>query len=182
MHLRTDEIIAGLTRVDASPRDNGTLEMIVRRPAVGEREVIETGELDPAVGLIGDTWRRRMRKGAVDLDTQLTLMNSRFIDLIAQNKSRWALAGDQLFVDLNLSRANLPPGTRLDIGAAILEVTAEPHTGCAKFVSRFGRDAMTLVNSALGEDRQLRGIYAKVAQGGVVRVGDVVSKRGVWRV
>ena len=91
---------------------------------------------------------------------------------MAQDRSRWHLAGDQLYVDLDLSEANLPPGTRLSIGSAVIEVTAEPHTGCSKFVERFGLDAMKFVNSRERKDLHLRGINARVVRPGVLRVGD----------
>jgi MOSC domain-containing protein YiiM len=103
-------------------------------------------------------------------------MNARVIALIAQDEDRWPLAGDQLFVDLDLSKTNLPAGTRLALGSAVIEVTAEPHTGCRKFVDRFGLDAMQFVNSEAGRRLQLRGINAKVVQGGTIRVGDLVRK------
>jgi hypothetical protein len=179
-HLGAEELLTGLARVKDSPSVNGTLELIVRRPSSGSREVLDVGELDPAAGLVGDRWSKRAGTGATDevrdVDTQLTLMNSRFIALVAQDKSRWPLAGDQLFVDFDLSRANVPAGTRLRLGSAVLEITAEPHTGCSKFVQRFGLDATKLVNSPLGRELQLRGVNAKVVEAGVIRTGDVVAK------
>jgi hypothetical protein len=164
----------------ASPQNEGVLEMIVRRPRTGVREVLEEGELDAAHGLVGDTWRfrrgSRTDDGSPHPDMQLTLMNSRVISLIAQDEARWPLAGDQLYVDLDLTTDNLPPGTRLGIGTAIIEVTAQPHTGCGHFVARFGVDAMKVVNSPQGRRLHLRGIYARVVRPGVVHVGDRVSK------
>jgi len=142
--------------------------------------VLATGELDVAQGLVGDTWRVRSSTRTADRsahpDMQLNLMNARVIALIAQEKARWPLAGDQLFVDLDLAGGNLPPWTKLGIGTAIIQVTDQPHTGCAKFVSRFGVDAMKFVNSPLGRSLNLRGINAKVVQPGVIRVGDTVRK------
>jgi hypothetical protein len=179
-HKTAKELAAALDMIRESPRDVGTLEMIVRRPEVGVREVLEEGVLDAASGLVGDTWHRRKSKRTADgsphPDMQINIMSSRVVQLVAQDRSRWPLAGDQLFVDLDLSAANLPPGTRLAIGTAILEVTAEPHTGCSKFVERFGVDAMTFVNSPLGRELQLRGINARVVQAGTIRVGDQVRK------
>ena len=179
-HLTREELEAGLGAIRQSPADRGTLELIVRRPAVGEREVLEEGALDTVEGLVGDTWRTRThprrRDGTPHPDTQINLMNSRTAALVAGDRARWALAGDQLFVDLDLSVANLPPGTRLAIGGAVLEVTAEPHTGCAKFVSRFGVDAMKFVNSPVGRQLNLRGINARVAVSGRIRTGDAVVK------
>jgi MOSC domain-containing protein YiiM len=95
---------------------------------------------------------------------------------VAQSRDRWALAGDQLFIDMDLSAGNLPPGTRLALGSAVVEITALPHTGCGKFVSRFGVDAMKFVNSAMGRELHLRGVNARVVQPGTIRVGDVVRK------
>ena len=179
-HLTKQELEAGLDHIRRSPREASVLELIVRRPQTNEREVLAEGELDLAVGLVGDSWSRRgssrTADGSPHPDMQLNVMNARVIALLAQNKDRWPLAGDQLFVDLDLSADNLPPGTRLAIGEAIIEVTAEPHTGCQKFVERFGGDAMKFVNSAVGRELHLRGINAKVAQPGPIRVGDTVKK------
>jgi MOSC domain-containing protein YiiM len=158
------------------------LDLIVRRPAIDQREILEVGELDPLVGLVGDNWGTRgsskTADGSAHPAKQLTLMNSRVIALVAGDKARWPLAGDQLFVDFDLSQVNLPPGTELEIGSAVIEVTDQPHTGCEKFVARFGVDAVQFVNSAVGRDLQLRGINARVIRAGTIRVGDVVKKRG----
>lgn len=173
-HLSTAELEAGLGEIRRSPKDEGILEMIVCRPQVDERKVLEEGELDLVEGLVGDSWRSR--GGADYPDTQLNVMNSRVIALVAQARERWQLAGDQLFIDLDLSADNLPPGTRLAVGSAIIEVTPEPHNGCRKFVSRFGFEAMEFVNSDLGKQLHLRGINAKVVQPGTIRVGSSVKK------
>lgn len=179
-HLTTAEIEAGMGDVLRSPKDNGVLRMIVRRPVVNAREVLDEGELNAEVGLVGDTWNvrssRRTPDGSPHPDMQLNVMNARIIALLAQNEARWPLAGDQLFIDLDLSSANLPPGTRLAIGSAVIEITPQPHTGCEKFVERFGRDAMHYVNSPEGRTQRLRGLNAKVIRPGRVRVGDVVRK------
>ena len=179
-HLTTDELHAGLDEIRRSPKDEGVLELIVRRPSVGEREVLDEGRLDVTEGLVGDTWiargSRRSNDGLAHPDMQLNIMNSRVIALVAQERERWHLAGDQLFMDLDLSVENLPPGTRLALGSAVIEVTPEPHTGCQKFVARFGLDAMMFVNSPLGRQLNLRGINAKVVQPGTIRVRDVAKK------
>jgi hypothetical protein len=178
--LSMAELEAGLDEIRRSPKDHGALALIVRRPQVGEREVLREGQLDRTVGLVGDNWvergSSRSADGKAHPDMQLNIMNTRVIELVAHEKERWHLAGDQLFLDLDLSKENLPAGTRLALGSAILEVTAEPHTGCQKFVSRFGADAMKFVNSPVGKALCLRGINAKVVQPGIIRVGDVAKK------
>jgi MOSC domain-containing protein YiiM len=178
-HLTREELETGLSEL-TSPRDNGLLELIVRRPRVGEREVLPTGTLDVREGLVGDSWIARGSSKTPDKkahpDMQVNVMNSRVIQLIAQQKERWPLAGDQLFVDLDLSDGNLPPGTRLTIGSAVIEITSLPHTGCAKFVERFGVDAMKFVNSPSGRALRLRGLNARVVQPGTIRVGDSIVK------
>ncbi len=179
-HLTTAELEAGLEAIRQSPKDAGILRLIVRRPQEDEREVLPTGELDLMEGLIGDTWKTRgssrTADGSSHPDMQLNIMNSRVAALVAQDDERWQLAGDQLYIDLDLSGENLPPGTRLAIGSAIIEVTAQPHTGCRKFVERFGLNAMKFVNSTIGKQLHLRGINAKVAQAGVIRAGDLAQK------
>jgi hypothetical protein len=179
-HLTTSELEAGLADVHRSPKDRGVLEMIVRRPQVGEREILDEGQLDLSDGLVGDSWKTRSSKRTADgsphPDMQLNLINTRLVALVAQDRGRWHLAGDQLYVDLDLSAGNLPPGTRLAIGTAVIEVTAEPHTGCAKFRARFGVDASQLVNSPEGRRLRLRGINARVVESGAIRVGDRARK------
>ena len=179
-HSTTEELEAGLDEIRRSPKDEGVLELIVRRPGVNDRQVLTEGELDLDEGLVGDSWKRRSSKttpdGSPNPLMQLNVMNARVIALVAQEKSRWQLAGDQLFLDLDLSAENLPAGTRLSLGSAVIEVTPPPHLGCQKFVARFGWEAMRFVNSPLGRELHLRGINAKVVQAGVIRVGDVARK------
>lgn len=179
-HLTTAELEAGLDSIRRSPKDEGAIAMIVRRPQVDAREVLEEGELDLAEGLLGDTWKvrgsSRTPDGSAHPDMQLNIINARVIALLAREKDRWPLAGDQLFIDLDVSSENLPPGTRLALGAAVIEVTDQPHTGCKKFAARFGLDALKFVNSPLGRQLRLRGVNARVTKPGVIRVGDLVKK------
>lgn len=182
-HRTAQELLAFLPRLDATPKDVGTVRLVVRRPAVGQREVLEHGELDPAVGLVGDNWgargSRRTDDGSAHPDMQLNVINHRLVEFVAQDPEREALAGDQLFLDLDLSHENLPAWSRLAFGepgdgGAVIEVTDQPHNGCAKFISRFGKDAMTFVNGPEGKPRRLRGLCARVVQPGAVRPGDRV--------
>lgn len=178
-HLTKAQLEAGLEHIRQSPKDNGEVQMIVRRPQVNSREVLTEAQLDPVVGLVGDNWlskgSRSTADGSAHPEMQLNIMNARVIALVAQDKERWPLAGDQLYIDLDLGAENLPAGTRLAIGSAIVEVTSEPHTGCHKFKARFGRDAMKFVNAS--QELHFRGINAKVVQAGTVRVGDRAKKR-----
>jgi hypothetical protein len=179
-HLTASELEAGLDEIARSPKGRGVVEMIVRRPRVGDREILQEGQLDLVEGLVGDSWQRRSSKrtndGTPHPDMQLNLMSSRVVALVSQDKARWPLAGDQLFVDFDLSEPNVPAGTRLAIGSAVIEVTAEPHTGCAKFVERFGLDAMQFVNAPKHQALHLRGINARVVRPGALRVGDTITK------
>jgi hypothetical protein len=176
------ELEAGLDDVRASPSDEGILELIVARPAVGERAVLDVGALSLEVGLVGDTWDQRSSTrtpdGGPHPDMQLNLINARLSALIAAEGTpeHRVLAGDQLHVDLDLSERNLPAGTRLGIGGAIIEITDQPHTGCAKFAERFGPEALRFVNVGAGKELRLRGINAKVVQAGTIAVGDLVKK------
>jgi len=180
MHLTMTELEEGMEYIRQSPKDNGTLKLIVQRPNIDEREVIREGELDISEGLAGDSWKARGNKhsadGSANINAQITIMNARTIAVLAQSEERWSLAGDQLYIDMDLSDENLPPGTRLALGTAVVEVSAVPHTGCNKFSSRFGVDAMKFVNSPEGKRLHLRGINTKVIQGGTIRIGDTVRK------
>jgi hypothetical protein len=181
-HLDAAALQAGLGHVRESPPDHGTVEMIVRRPAVDEREVLAVGTLDADSGLAGDTWRvrgsSRTPDGSAHPGMQLTVINSRAALLVAQDPDRRMLAGDQLYVDLDLSPVNLPAGTRLAVGSAVIEVSEEPHLGCAKFAARFGVEALRFVNSRTGRGLRLRGLNARILTSGTVRPGDRVSKLG----
>lgn len=179
-HLTLAELEAGLDEIKKSPKDKGVLELIVIRPKTNEREILESGELDTKIGLVGDNWRTKKSWATVDKkphpEMQINIMNSRAIALIAQTKDRWQLAGDQFYVDLDLSEENLPPKSRLQIGSAIIEITEVPHNGCIKFIKRFGREANKFVNSKLGKQLHLRGLNAKVIKNGTVKTGDIIKK------
>lgn len=171
-HLSTAELEAGLDHIKQSPSDGGTLHMIVVRPAANERVMLDVCDVSPEQAVHGDRWFTM----SASADISVTLMNTRAAMLIAQDEARWPLAGDQLYVDFDLSEDNLPPGTQVHIGTAVFEITKKPHTGCAKFSARFGPDALAFVNSPEGKRLHLRGIYAKVVQAGVVRAGDAIRK------
>jgi len=173
-HRTMSELAAGLAEVLASPKDAGRLAAIVARPSTGRRRSLDAAGVSLAGGLEGDRWIASA--AASDPDTQICVMNARAIALIAGPPEAWAPAGDNLFLDMDLSPENLPPGRRLALGTAVLEITAVPHTGCAKFVARFGRDACAFVNTGAGKANRLRGIYARVVTDGRVAVGDLARK------
>ena len=179
-HPTLEQLQSALPDILDSPTNQGTVEMITRRPKVGERDILQRGDLDDERGLIGDTWEQRGNSstpdGSADPDAQLTIINSRLVDAVAGSKYRWHLAGDQLVIDIDLSHDNLPPGTKLSIGSAIVELTAAPHTGCAKFMSRFGKDALRFVSGKEAMRQRRRGANAKIVKSGTVRVGDVATK------
>jgi len=179
-HLTRDELMAGLPEILAAPQDEGILRAIVIRPTKGERIERDSNEMSFAQGMHGDHWANGCWKTTADgkphPDVQICIMNARCIQLIAQDHANWARAGDNLFIDMDLTPRNTPPGTRLRIGAAIIEVTDTPHNGCAAFIERYGRDACVFVNMGEGGRLRLRGIYARVVQDGRVSVGDKVVK------
>jgi hypothetical protein len=180
-HASSEELEAGLPLVRSAPADAGVVRLIVRRPARDEREVLDEARLTPGEGLVGDDWVRRGSRGGSAPPAryaQLTIMNARFAELICgdPDPAAWAAAGDQLYVDLDLSVATQPPGTRLALGDAIVELSGEPHTGCAKFSARFGPDALRVANSAEGRALRLRGANASVVRAGTVRTGDTVRR------
>ncbi len=179
-HLNIKQLDAGLDHIRRSPADVGRLMMIVRRPDVDRREVVTEGKLDVADGLVGDTWKDRgstsTPDGGANPEAQVTIINSRALDLMAQSEDRWQLSGDQLVIDIDMSMENLPPGTHLSIGSAVIEISEKPHTGCVKFAGRFGNDALRFVSTPMGRDMRLRGVNTRVVQSGTVRAGDTVEK------
>ena len=178
-HLTTEQLEAGLEHIRQSPADGGSLLMIVRRPDTDEREVVKEAALDVDVGLVGDNWKTRgsprTPDGKASPEAQITMINSRLLALLAQSEERWPLAGDQLVIDMDLSVDNLPAGTRLSIGSAMVEISAKPHTGCEKFEDRFGRDALRFISTPMGRSLRLRGVNTRVVRSGTIRVGDAAT-------
>lgn len=174
------EIKARLDWVLAAPGDAGCVESLVIRPAVNQRESLPQVQFSPQQGVAGDNWLtscwKKLPDGKSDPEVQVAIMNARMIEVLTEDKTFWPLAGDQLFVDFDLSVANLAVGDRLHVGESVLEITAEPHRGCSKFKKRFGPDALAFVNSAQGDAHRLRGVYAKIVTAGVVRVGDAIER------
>jgi hypothetical protein len=181
--LTTASLEARLDHLRAAPADTGTLAMIVRRPDTGVREILDEGLLDETGGLLGDNWLSRATSHAIaegrHLDAMITVMSARMVALLGETEDVQALAGDQLYVDLDLSHDNLPAGSRIGLGEdAVLEVSVKPHAGCKKFLARFGADALGFVNGDVGTRLRLRGLNARVVRGGVIRPGDVVRRIG----
>ncbi|MCH2211065.1 MAG: hypothetical protein MK110_07170 [Fuerstiella sp.] len=179
-HLTIDQLNNGLSEIRRSPANHGVLQAIVIRPASDDRTSLTECEISPELGVHGDNWAEgcwmSLPDGRPHPDVQVAIMNSRAIELIAQGREHWPLAGDNLYVDLDLGRGNLRPGQQLSVGSAVLEVTEVPHNGCRKFSQRFGDDAVSFVNSEPGKEQRLRGVYARVLQAGTVQVGNVIRK------
>ena len=179
-HLTMEQLEAGLNHIRRSPKDGGPVVMIVGRPEENAREVAAEGELDVDAGLAGDNWKTRgstsTPDGSADPVAQITIMNSRVLALLARSEERWKLSGDQLIIDMDMSIEGLPPGTRLGVGSAVIEVSEKPHTGCGKFAGRFGADALRFVSTPTGRSLRLRGVNTRVVRSGTVRVGDVVER------
>ena len=176
-HATTADLTARLDHLRAAPAQIGTVELVIRRPAHGEREILDEGVLDEAAGMVGDNWLSRATSRAIEtgrhLEAQINVMSARMVALLADTAQERAGAGDQLYLDLDISAANLPAGSRIALGEdAVIEVTAKPHAGCKKFTARFGEAAMLFVNSEVGKELRLRGFNARVVSGGVVRPGD----------
>ena len=179
-HLDMNGLEAGIDYILDTPADKGLVRMIVSRPETGIRKILKSASLDTIEGLIGDNWKDRGSSStsdkSADPETQITIMNSRVIELIAHSSDRWKLAGDQLFIEIDISRNNLPPGSKLKVGSAVIEVSGKPHTGCQKFSQRFGLDALKFVSTPMARELCFRGINARVMKSGIVTVGDIVNK------
>ena len=168
-----EDLDALWAQTDRSPQDKGSVELIVRRPAPDQREPMQRATFTAQAGLLGDDW---LRRHGDEIEAQITLMNARVAQLLAGDKSRWAAAGDQLFVDLDISQDNLPPGTRIQLGEVVMEISTLPHTGCTKFARRFGGHARKWTATDDGERERRRGVYAHVIQDGEIKVGDPITK------
>ncbi|HJQ79911.1 MAG TPA: MOSC domain-containing protein [Lacipirellulaceae bacterium] len=181
-HRSAIELEQGLADVTESPRDAGRLEAIVIRPASNERRMLQSVRLTPEGGVEGDRWVTdsyyRLKDGRSDPCCQVSIMNARFLRQIAGSEDSICLAGDNLIVDLDLSEANLPAGSRLAIGReVVIEITEKAHTGCSKLEGRYGSEARAFMNSKARKSLHLRGRYASVVSGGTIAVGDVVRKQ-----
>ncbi len=179
-HATVDELSDRMDWLLESPKDGGAIRSIVVRPATDERQELERVRLSPEGGVEGDRWastaQRKLEDGRLNPDVQVTLTNARLIEIVAKDRSRWSLSGDQLYVDMDLSVENLPPGQRLAIGSAVLEISEVPHRGCSKYKSRFGKAAFELVDSARGRELRFRGVYAQIVKEGTLAVGDQIHK------
>ena len=179
-HRSATELEAALGHIRESPTESGAIHLIVRRPSVDAREVLSEARIDAVNGMQGDSWNQRGTKlspdGGPHPNKQITIMNTRSAESIIGPVERWPLAGDQIYADIDLSHAELPAGTQLRVGEATVEVSVEPHRGCAKFAARFGSDALRFVNTGEGRDLRLRGVNCRVVQPGTVRVGDAVTR------
>ena len=177
MHRTTEELQTFVDDILRAPKDAGPIEMIVRRPDENEREIVQSAELTREQGLVGDSWIDRVDgNGDPYLPAQLTLMNSRVSDAVAVSRERWPLAGDQIYVDMDISKENLPPGSRIEVGTAVVEISEVPHTGCDKFAGRFGKEALRFANVGIGRDNRFRGVNAFVVEPGSLQVGDKITK------
>jgi MOSC domain-containing protein YiiM len=167
-HLSLDALEDGLAALPPPPRDRGRVTLIVRRRADGVRETPARVELTRERGVPGDRWQR-LQPDAPQM--QLAVMQQDLAELIA-NGQPLSLFGDNLFVDLDLSAANLPFGSQIRVGSAIVEMTPEPHDGCHKFAGRFGNDALRFVATKATRAENRRGVYWTTIEAGEVAVGD----------
>ena len=177
LHVSRESLDPHLPTLRALSSEQGTLELIVVRPTEGERELPDAAELTIEDGLVGDRWTQRIDPdGNVHRDNQLTIASTHLLGLIAEPE-RWPLAGDNLLVDIGLDKESLPTGSRLAIGdTVVVQISEEPHTGCAKFSARFGSDALKFINSPEGRELRLRGVNAHVIVPGTVSTGDTVRR------
>ncbi len=175
-HAATRELEAKLDWLRESPKDGGKITCIMIRPRTNERVLLTTCEVSPGQGVHGDNWTQRYGSKTPDPMAQITIMNTRMIELLGEGPDQQTLSGDQFFADMDLSEANLSVGQRLRMGTAILEISPKPHTGCSKFSKRFGADALRFVNSAEGRPLRLRGVYVKVVSAGSIEVGSTIEK------
>lgn len=171
-HVPADELSRRFAELTPPPRDAGSVRLLVRRGwHQGRREEPASVMLSASEGMPGDSWSRSEGRTP---DSQLTAMEVGVAEMIA-NGQPWSLFGDQLYLDLDLSAENLPVGSAVAVGEAVLEVTPKPHKGCAKYQARFGADALRLISRPDLRPRHLRGIYLRVVTDGLVRVGDAVE-------
>lgn len=179
-HVSMSLLESGLDDIRNAPKDDGVVRLIVCRPKIETRKILDVVELDKEIGMMGDNWSDRGSSStpdnSSDIEAQLTIMNSRVISLMTGSDEQWELAGDQLYIDMDISRNNLAPGTQIKIGSAVIEVSKKPHTGCKKFSNRFGVDALKFVSTPLGKELCLRGINTRIVESGIVKTGDVVKK------
>jgi hypothetical protein len=178
-HKTATELETGMASVMDAPANEGQVRLVVRRPGKGEREILSEGEFDLERGLVGDDWINRpgLKSDVPSPFAQVTVMNARYAELIAgDSPGQWALAGDQLYVDFDISKTNLPPGAQLRVGEIVLEIQPEPHTGCVQFSGRFGSDALRATNDERGRQLRLRGVNATIIEPGLVRPGDIVAR------
>jgi hypothetical protein len=166
----TETLEAGLQQI-AAPKDRGKVVLLIARGEGGRREILESVRLEPDAGMPGDAWGRRPKRKP---ETSIAVMQSDAAELIA-NGQPVELSGDNLYLALDLSKENLPAGSRLRAGETILEVTPYPHNGCAKFQARFGEEAVRFTARPDLRHRNLRGIYMRVVKGGEVRAGDPIE-------
>ncbi len=180
MHPTLEQLELSLETIAASPSKQGTVELIISRPETGKRVVHTIGNFSKTGGLEGDNWAndcwKTLPDGKSDPIVQIAITNTRLLAAICPDKSRWPLAGDQIYTELNLSKTNLPVGTRLSAGTVILEITQEPHLGCSQYAEHFGKDSLKFTLTPRGRELNLRGIYAKVIKSGSINTGDRISK------
>jgi hypothetical protein len=178
-HVTFDKLQEGLAEISQAPKNHGNIELLVIRPVQYERKVVNEITMHPITGCEGDIWHSKKTSSTPDgkpnPERQVTLINSRVLALLEGAKDTWPKAGDQVYVDMDLSKENLPAGTDLSLGSAIIRVSAQPHNGCKKFAERYGIDATRFVNSSLGKAKSLRGINCYIVKEGIVKMGDTVS-------